>query len=263
MAGREAEGPLPYARNLDQIGRYGLLPVLEDVPLDRLNGEHCTMLFERVEMFNEEIESAAAENRKPLLPGDVRKQPKVVGIAQQQRIFGALRAMLNHAWKRAHKIPFNPVFAVELEAETRDAPLAWEPAQVARFLAHTADDRLAFLWRLALLRGFRRGELCGLADEDMDAEQAIIMVNVAVLQVGGKLVRGKPKSRAGERVVGLDATGVAVGRAHRLRRRRERLAAGEAWQDSGRCSPAKTALRCTRSTSRRDSRPWPRRPGYR
>jgi hypothetical protein len=117
------------------------------VPLDRLNGEHSAMVFERVEMFNEEIESAAAENRKPLLPGDVRKQPKVVGIAQQHRIFGALRAMLNHAWKRAHKIPFNPVFAVELEAETRDAPLVWEPAQVARFLAHTADDRLAFLWR--------------------------------------------------------------------------------------------------------------------
>jgi len=108
-----------------------------------------------------------------------------------------------------------------------------------------------------------RGELCGVADEDMDAEQAIITVNVALLQVGGKLVWGKPKSRAGERVVGLDATSVAIGWAHRLRGRRERLAAGEAWQESGRCSPDRTAPRCTRSTSRRGSRPWARRPGYR
>jgi integrase len=68
----------------------------------------------------------------------------------------------------------------------------------------------------------------------MDAEQAIITVNVALLKVGGKLVWGKPKSRAGERVVGLDATSVAIGRAHRLRRRRERLAAGEVLHHSGR-----------------------------
>ena len=33
-----------------------------------------------------------------------------------------LRAFLNYEWKRAHKIPFNPVYAVELEPETRDAP---------------------------------------------------------------------------------------------------------------------------------------------
>jgi integrase len=233
LAGKRKARP-SYARNLDQIGRYWLLPGLEDVPLERLNGEHCALVFERLAMLNEEIEAASAQEREPDLPGDLRKQPKVVGIAQQHRIFSALRAMLNHVWKRAHKITFNPVYAVELEAETRNAPLVWEPAQVARFLAHTADDRLAFLWRLALLRGFRRGELCGMADEDMDAGQATITVNVALLQVGGRLVWGKPKSRAGERVVGLDATTVTVGKAHRQRRRRERLAAGEAWQDSGR-----------------------------
>ncbi|MGH3170999.1 MAG: tyrosine-type recombinase/integrase, partial [Trebonia sp.] len=48
------------------------------------------------------------------------------------------------------------------------------------------------------------------------------------------LVWGPPKSRAGERVVGLDADSVRDGKAHRSRRRRERLAAGAAWEDSGR-----------------------------
>jgi len=191
------------------------------------------MVFERVEMLNEEIAAAREEKRKPDLPGDLRKQPKFVGVATQHRIFAALRGFLNHQWKRAHKIPFNPVYAVELETETRDKPLVWTPAQVARFLEYTENHRLSFLWRLALLREFRRGELCGMADEDMDLDAAAITVNVALLQVGGRLTWGKPKSKAGERVVGLDKGTVAAGRAHRARCRREQLAAGEAWQDSG------------------------------
>jgi integrase len=70
--------------------------------------------------------------------------------------------------------------------------------------------------------------------QQVSSAAAMITVNVALIQVGGRLTWGKPKSRAGERVVGLDKGTVAAGRAHRARRSRERLAAGEAWQDSGR-----------------------------
>jgi len=233
LAGRRKARP-SYANQLEQLGRNWLLPVLADIALDRINGEHCNMVFERVEMFNEEIEAARADGRKPDLPGDVRQRRQYTGIATQHRIFAALRVFLNYQWKRAHKIPFNPVYMVELEPETRDAPLVWDAEQVADFLDHTADDRLHFLWRLALLRGFRRGELAGMADKDIDLDDAAITVNVALLMVGGKLVWGRPKSKAGERVVDLDKDSVTVGRAHRARRKRERLAAGAKWQDSGR-----------------------------
>ena len=225
----------PSARNsYQQIGRNWLLPVLADVAVDRLTGEHCAMVFERVEMFNDALETAHAAGRKPELPGDVRARARYTGVATQHRIYAALRAFLNDAWKKTHKITFNPIYAVELESEVRAAPLAWEPEQVAQFLAYTADDRLHFLWRLALLRGFRRGELAGLGDDDIDLDAGTITVNVALLQVGGELVWGRPKSRAGERVVDLDAGTIAVGKTHRARRKRERLAAGPAWQDSGR-----------------------------
>ena len=110
----------------------------------------------------------------------------------------------------------------------------WDPEQVAQFLEFTADDRLACLWRFVLLRGFRRGEICGLADADVDTARAAVTVNVALVQVGGKLIWGRPKSKAGERVVGLDKGTVEAVRAHRTLRKRERLAAGEAWEDSGR-----------------------------
>jgi integrase len=217
-----------------QIGTHWLLPVLTDMPLDHITGEHCEMVFERVEMFNEEIEAAAAQGRKPVLPGDVRRVRKYVGVATQHRIYAALRVFLNHAWKKAHKITFNPVYAVELEPETREAPLVWDAGQVVRFLEHTTDDPLHFLWRLALLRGFRRGELAGMADDDLDVDERVITVNVALLQIGGRLVWGRPKSKAGERVVDIDEDSVTAGKAHRARRKRERLAAGEAWQESGR-----------------------------
>jgi integrase len=163
-----------YANTLEQHGRNWLLPVLKDVALDRLTGEHCAMVFERIDMFNEEIEAAREAGRKPVLPGDVRGRTRHTGVATQHRIYGVLRKFLNDQWKKAHKIPFNPIYVVELESETRDAPLVWDPDQVARFLDFTADDRLALLWRFVLLRGFRRGEICGLADADVDTARAAV-----------------------------------------------------------------------------------------
>jgi integrase len=85
-----------------------------------------------------------------------------------------------------------------------------------------------------LLRGFRRGEIRALADADVGTGRAAVTVNAALVQVGGRLVWGRPKSKAGERVVGLDRGSVAAVTAHRTLRKRERLAAGEAWAESGR-----------------------------
>ncbi len=222
------------AKRLGELGDHWLLPVLADIPYDRITGEHCAMVFERVEMFNDEIAAAREDKRKPVLPGDVRQRAKVIGVATQHRIYAALREFFNYHLRKTHSIAFNPVYAVELEPETRAPVLVWTPEQVAHFLDYHADDRLYWLWRLALLRGFRRGELAGMADDAFDPDAASITVNVALLVVGGRLVWGKPKTRAGERVVGLDSGSVEAGKAHRTQRKRERLAAGAAWEDSGR-----------------------------
>ena len=192
------------------------------------------MVFERIEMFNEEIEAAKVEKRKPVLPGDVRQRPRYVGGYAQHGVFAALRGFMNYHLKVAHTIPFNPVHAVELAPIEIDPVKVWTPDQVAHFLEFHADDRLYWLWRLALLRGFRRGEIAGMADDAFNPATAAITVNVALIQIGSRLVWGKPKTRAGERVVGLDSGSVEAGKAHQSRRRRERLAAGSAWEDSGR-----------------------------
>jgi integrase len=233
LAGKKKLRPSARKR-LTEVGEHWLLPVLEDMPYDRITGEHCAMVFERIEMFNEEIEAARSENRKPVLTGDVRKRARHVGGYAQLSVFAALREFLNYHLRVTHSIPFNPIYAVELEPVEVNPVKVWTPDQVAHFLEFHKDDRLIFMWRLALLRGFRRGELAGMGDDAFNPEAALIVVNVALIQIGTRLVWGKPKTRAGERVVGLDKGSVAAGKGHRKRRARERLAAGAAWQDSGR-----------------------------
>ena len=119
--------------------------MLKDVGLDRLTRLQCAMVFARIDMFNEEIEDVREAERKPVLPGDVRRRTRYTGVATQHRIYGVLRKFLNDQWKRARKIPFNPFYMVELETETQAAPLVWDPEQVAHFLDFTADDWLALL----------------------------------------------------------------------------------------------------------------------
>ncbi len=53
---------------------------------------------------------------------------------------------------------FNPVYAVELGPEETPEGQRWSPAEAARFLAATAADPLGLMFRLVVLRGFRRGE---------------------------------------------------------------------------------------------------------
>lgn len=233
LAGKKKLRP-SSAKRLGEVGDHWLLPVLEDVPYDRVTGEHCAMVFERIDMFNDEIEAAREEKRKPVLPGDVRQRPRHVGGYAQLSVFAALREFLNYHLKVTHSIAFNPVYAVELEPVEVNPVKVWTPEQVGRFLDFHAGDRLIFMWRLALLRGFRRGELAGMGDDAFDPAAAAITVSVTLIQIGKRLVWGKPKTRAGERAVGLDKGSVDEGKAHRKRRPRERLAAGPAWEDSGR-----------------------------
>jgi hypothetical protein len=157
LAGKRRARP-SYLRTLTLIGEHWLLPVLEDIPLVRIGGEQCAAVFARIEAFNKEITLAAGADRDPVLHGDVRHLSKPVGIAQQHRVYSALRAFLNFQVRRLHKIPYNPVFAVELEPEERDEAQRWTAAQARQFLARTADDPLGLLYRIVVLRGARRGK---------------------------------------------------------------------------------------------------------
>jgi len=82
----------------------------------------------------------------------------------------------------------------------------WSLAEARRFGDHVVDDRLYPLWRLLLVSGLRRGELCGLRCGDLEPLQGTLTVRrQLVVEDPGSRVRVKPpKSHNGVRTLVLD-----------------------------------------------------------
>jgi integrase len=123
------------------------------------------------------------------------------------------------------------------ELRQREKPqrvMVWTPAQTGRFLDFVATHRLYGLFHLAVFRGFRRGEVCGLRWIDLDLDEGVATVAEQLVQVGWDVEAGDPKSDAGNRDVALDTGSVKVLRLHRTQQIKDRLKWGSAWVDSGR-----------------------------
>lgn len=218
-----------YRQHLDLY----LIPHLGEIPLDRLTAEHIAVLFDTIEEWNAEIEQARTEGRRPVLEGDVRKRAGRCGTATQRRVFATLRNSLNAALKAPRRIDFNPCDSVEMPPEHRDPARVWSPDQVAVFLEWSAGDRLHLLYRLVLLRGLRRGEATGLLWSDVDLDARQLRVTIPILQLGGRLVTSRAKTRAGERTVALDVETAAMLKRHHTAQKRERMQWGSAYEDRG------------------------------
>ena len=122
---------------------------------------------------------------------------------------------------------------LEAAAQPPSPVMVWTPAQLGAFLDAVAGDRLYALWHLVAHRGPRRGEVCGLEWQDVDLTAGTATISRQLVQLGWDVVESAPKSDAGRRTIALDAGTAAALRAHRRTQAADRLAWGEAWQDSG------------------------------
>jgi integrase len=104
---------------------------------------------------------------------------------------------------------------------------------------------MGLMFRVAVLRGCRRGELCGFrwADAELDKpyrdpstgeerKGALLAVERPIVELGGKVRESKAKTRAGKRRVFLDHDTAALLREHRKAQLKVRLKAGEAWAEN-------------------------------
>lgn len=108
---------------------------------------------------------------------------------------------------------------------------AWSLDEAKTFLQATAGSRMGAVWHLAVARGLRRGELCGLKWDKVDLDGGQLWVERTRVVVDGKAVDQEvTKTSGSRRRVPLDAGLVAALRAHRTRQAQERLAAGEAYR---------------------------------
>jgi integrase len=90
--------------------------------------------------------------------------------------------------------------------ESDKAGPVWTLAEARRFGEYVRGDRLYPMWRLLLVTGLRRGELCGLQYPDLEPDQGTLKVcRQLVVEDPGSRVRVKPpKSHNGVRTLLLD-----------------------------------------------------------
>jgi integrase len=217
---------------LEQIGAHWLLPVLADVPVEKLNGAHCTAVFDRIEVINAAI-TASRGRAAPMSTWTATPAPAPGWPAPppQHRVYAALREYCNFEMKRTRRLAFNPVYAVELPAEVTPEAQTWDADQVKVFMAASADHPLHLMFRIVLLFGPRRGEAVGMRWSDVDTDAGTIRVERPLLLGSDGVYESTPKTRAGARTYWLDPLTTKLLDQHHKDQRKARMAAGPAWAD--------------------------------
>ncbi len=155
------------------------------------------------------------------------KQP--LSTATVRRIHSTLRVALNDAVRR-RLLPFNPTQHVELPPDRHSPRSVWSPREVERFLHATSTDQFGAAYRVAIVTGMRRGEICGLRWRDVDLSNGLIRINQAAVQVGGAIHIEPPKTKTGIRTVPLDEETTAALERHFEQQTAMRKQWGEAYQ---------------------------------
>lgn len=196
----------------EKVIRRRIVPLLGATPLSSLDPA-------RLEAFYGELLTKGGRGGKPLSAKTVTNTA------------GLLSSALGDA-VRLRLVAHNVASDARLPRRPHREMSAWSEAEAAAFLDAVRPDRMYPLWRLALATGLRRGELCGLRWKDVDlAAGAITIANTRV--VAASVVDGAPKTKAGARIVALDAETTAVLAAWRRSVAQERLVAGSRWSDTG------------------------------
>lgn len=196
-----------------------VIPHLAGIRLSQLTTGHIASMY---------AELRATGNRRGKAPG-------TTGLSERslKHTHTCLHRALGDAVELG-LIPRNPAHAKNLSPKPRNATMkVWTGEEVRTFLAANADDRIFAAFALSLATGLRRGELLGLRWEDVDLDAGRMSIRRARVMVGYDVSEGDPKTMRSTRMVDLDEPVVHALRRHRRRQLEERLAAGEAWQDSG------------------------------
>ena len=130
----------------------------------------------------------------------------------------------------------------------------WTADQLAAFLDSVRLNRLYALWRLAALRGLRRGKLAVLRWADLDLNHQTTGHRPRKDHRRLPSFRGPTESSGQHAHHCLDRHTVAVLRQHVRHQRQERNTAGNRCTDT--CSPTATATRYIPGTSPTASLPW-------
>ncbi|WP_301121154.1 site-specific integrase [Mycolicibacterium fortuitum] len=201
-----------YAEKLSVV-----LDQLGDIEIQKLTKRH--------------LDDLVAEIRKGGLPAPGGKTRKPWSPRSVNYMLGLLVQMLESEQKQGHVVRNVAALVDRIEANPAP-PDPLTEIEVAKVLRHTAGDRYAIAWELALA-GFRLAEISGLRWCDVDLDAKTVTVQNTRLQRGKKQIEKAPKSRAGRRALPLPDDLYAVFKATRKIQAADQLRLGEAYEASG------------------------------
>ena len=164
-----------------------------------------------------------------------RRRGGAAGTGLGARSVNLALGQLQAAWDLAEidgRVARNPVRHVKRARHEPADRATWSEEQVRQFIAAAANDRLYACWLLSLL-GLRRAEVLGLRWDNIDYTAGIIAIVRTRVLVNGQAIEKCPKSRRSARTLPLFEPVTSALKALRKRQLEERLAAGEAYTDSG------------------------------
>lgn len=162
-----------------------------------------------------------------------------LGVRSVGLMLGRLRCALTVAVRRnlvlrnVAEYTQIPRDARKRAAEEKAKRIPWSADEVKTFVAAIREDRLYAPMLLSLL-GMRPAEVCGLRwSEDVDLEAKTIRVNNTRTIVEGEVEEKGPKSEMSKRTLPLPGPVVTALKAFKARQAQEKLAAGNAYLNSG------------------------------
>jgi integrase len=158
---------------------------------------------------------------------------QALSVITISHIHRTLRKALADAVTVDQLLPANPAARSKRPRSSVSEPAqVWTTGQLAAFLTKARSHRLFAFYRLAAYSGARRGELLFLRWSAVDLDAADVTLGGSAAVVRGQRIEGTTKGGR-SRTVSLDRDTVTVLREHRRQQAEERLAAGEAWPNTG------------------------------
>jgi integrase len=147
-----------------------------------------------------------------------------------------LRAALSEAVDEG-LIPRSPAARVGMprtiakETKTKEA-VAWDAADVDRFLLATADHRWAVAFRVGVLYGLRRSEVLALRWDDLDTDAGSLRIDESLVSTNEGAAWSNAKNERSRRTIPIDDDTMRMFARRRAEQAAERLAAGAEWEDN-------------------------------
>jgi integrase len=144
-----------------------------------------------------------------------------------------LRSALSHALTE-QLVARNVAALVKLPAMRKRTGKAWSSDEARRFLesAHADRDPVFAAYVLVLVLGLRKGEVLGLAWDDIDLERNELTVGLQLQRVGRQLLHRETKTEASDATLPLPDICVTALRLRQASVQTDSNIAGPRWHDS-------------------------------